>query len=452
MRRSRSLRILVAALVMLPLAGSIASPNGAAAAERPPNILIVLTDDQRDGMRFLPEVRRFFGRGGTRFTRGFANTPLCCPARATLMTGQYPHNHGVWSNKDWEKLDQQQTLQNDLHAAGYRTAIFGKYLNHFPVETTPPPAFERFAVFRSGGTGTDSGYYSGGTWNVDGNVGTVDTYSSHFIEQQSADFIRAESDAPWFMLVSLPAPHNPFTPEPRYASAPVGRWRGNPAVREKNRSDKPPWMSEFDAGVRRGRTMRRKQLRALMSVDDVVGSLSSALGETGQAENTLAFFTTDNSFLWGEHGMLGKPSPYLPSIKVPFYARWPGRIPARNSARRLVSHIDITATAYEAAGVAPEHQLDGYSLLGRHRRERLLTEMMVPAKGQTIPPWSSLLTRSGDHYVEYRSGEDLSFQELYELKDDPWELRNVAPRRLRKVAGLAALLSAVRACRASSCP
>lgn len=452
MTRTRGLRFAATFVAALSLTTMGVSSNDPASAvsTRPPNVLIVLTDDQRGGMRFLPEVRQFFGREGTKYSNGFANTPLCCPARATLMTGQYPHNHGVWTNRDWEKLNQDDTLQADLRAAGYKTAMFGKYLNHFPVRDQAPPGFDRFAVFHTGGEGT--GYYSGGTWNINGRIKTVDRYTSHVLQNKSARFIRANTDEPWLLMLSVPAPHSPFIAEPRYESAPVGRWRGNPAVHESDRSDKPPWMSNFNGRLRQGTWLRRVQMRTLMSVNDMVGEVATALRETGQDRDTLAFFTTDNGYLWGEHGMLGKPSAYMPSIQVPFYARWPGRLGSGEVAPQLVSHIDMTATAYEAAGVTPEHELDGYSLLGPHRRERLLTEMMVPARGKLIPAWSAFVTASGDHYIEYRDGEAVVFQELYELDTDPWELRNVAPVRPEKVGSLSPLLQTERHCSGTTCP
>jgi arylsulfatase A-like enzyme len=135
---------------------------------------------------------------------------------------------------------------------------------------------------------------------------------------------------------------------------------------------------------------------------------------------------------------------------VPFYVRWPGHFSAGGVKRHLVFHVDITATAYDAAGVVPLHDLDGYSLLGSHRRHRLLTEMLITAK--RIPPWSSLLTASGDDYIEYRTGDEVLFRELYELAEDPWELRNIAPKRPGKRAQLSALLSADRHCAGAACP
>ena len=449
--RSKTWALAVAFFLAVSIAPAAGAPADPTAKARRPNILIIVTDDQHGGMRVLPEVTSFFGDGGTRFTRGFANTPLCCPARATLMSGQYPHNHGVKSNMDWKNLDMSDTLQNDLRAAGYKTAIFGKYLNHFPVDAMEPPDFDRFAVFRTGGSdGNQTGYYRGGIWNINGTVKTVDRYTSHVLEDRSVRFIRANADQPWLMYLTVPAPHGPLIAERRYKDARVGSWDGNPAVAEADRTDKPPWIYRHSVGVERGRRIRRKQFRTLMSVNDMVGRVTKALRATGQARDTLAFFTTDNGFLWGEHGVAGKPTPYLPSIEVPFYARWPGRLPAGETADRLVSHIDITATAYEAAGVTPGHELDGYSLVGDHRRERLLTEMLVEAKG--IPIWSSVLTDAGEHYIQYRSGAGVLFRELYDLETDPWELQNLAPLDVDRWTALEAVLESDSTCSGETCP
>jgi arylsulfatase A-like enzyme len=442
----RFIAAMVAVLSVGVLSPVVEPRDSIAQTDTRPNVLIILTDDQREGMHVMPQTRSFFGRFGTEFSEGFANTPLCCPARATLMTGQYPHNHGVHGNNDSSRLDPNNTLQADLQAAGYRTAIFGKYLNGFPVEQMGPPGFDRFAVFKT----PARGYYGGGTWNVNGTVQTLTRYTSHVLRDKGVRFIRANKDRPWLMILSVPAPHRPFVAERRYAKARVGTWAGNPAVFETNRSDKPPWVSEYNMTLKKGRYLRKRQLRTLLSVDDMVGGVRSALRETGQARETLAFFTSDNAYLWGEHGMSGKTAPYMQTIKVPFYARWPGNFGRGRVDRRIVSHIDITATAYEATGVEPEHELDGYSLLGTYRRQRLLTEMA--AKAKHIPIWSSLLTAAGDHYIEYRSGDEVIFRELYELGVDPWELRNVARERSDKSAELAALLAVDRLCTGALCP
>ena len=123
--------LLVAAVLAVP------TPLTRAQEERP-NILVIITDDQRASMSFMPQTVEWLQRGGTRFSRAFATTPLCCPSRASIFTGQYAHNHGVRLNHDAEKLNQEETIQRYLQDAGYRTAIVGKYLNEWDLSRDPP--------------------------------------------------------------------------------------------------------------------------------------------------------------------------------------------------------------------------------------------------------------------------------------------------------------------------
>ena len=104
------------------------SVRGAKAASLP-NIVIFVTDDQRDGLEAMPKTVAWLGKGGTRYANAFATTPLCCPSRASIFSGRYAHNHGVTSNSDPRDLNQQTTMQYYLDRAGYRTGIFGKYMN-----------------------------------------------------------------------------------------------------------------------------------------------------------------------------------------------------------------------------------------------------------------------------------------------------------------------------------
>ena len=412
-----------------------------------PNILIVVTDDQRGGLSVMPQTRIFFGDGGTRFSRAYVTSPLCCPSRATLMTGQYPHNHGVRGNHGWKHLDQRDTLQYDLSQEGYHTAIFGKYLNWFPISKRAPGYFSDYGVFYTGG---GAEYYRDAMWNLGGRIDSRADYSTDLIADEADRFIR-ERHRPWLMIVSVPAPHAPRTPEPRYADAPVGGWRGNPAVLEEDREDKPPWVRRFDVTIEQGRRIRREQLRTLMSVDDLVGRLRRALVATQQAKETLAFFVSDNGYLWGEHGLVGKPAPYLQTLEIPLLARWPGHFERGARARRLVSLADIAATIYDATGMDPGHKLDGHSLLRRHIRRQLLIEMGSRAKG--APPWRALITRDGSHYIEYHEGRRIVYREFYNLRSDPWENSNLAvgnpPPQAQR---LSKLLRRIKRCHGNGCP
>ena len=424
-----------------------------------PNILIIITDDQRAGIERMPSTTRLFARGGTSFENAFVTTPLCCPSRASIFTGRYAHNHGVHNNYQSERLDQQTTLQWLLRESGYRTAIFGKYFNHWDV-ARPPPHFDSWATYPPP---DDSGYYYNGRWNVNGVVTTVRPYATKFITEQATSFLRrseSEDGQPWLLYLTPTAPHSPYTPEPKYQHIAVPEWKGNPAVLERNRTDKPPYVLTQELGLEYGDELRRKQLRALASVDDLVGRTFDTLAELEERYNTLAFFVSDNGSMWGEHGLSNKRAPYTESIRVPLMMRWPRRLSPGVTDHRLAATIDIAPTALAASGTQSADPLDGASLLRRRAaRSRLLLEYWRD-QGSGHPGWASIRSR-GYQYVEYyaRSGGRVTFRELYRLHDDPWQLRNLLgddsranDPRTKALAAFHKRLARDRACSGDACP
>lgn len=458
----RSLRALVVVLALALLLG--AAPTGGAqqAPQERPNVLVVVTDDQRDGGfgRVMPALKRWLEDGGTRFTRAFTAIPNCCPSRASIFTGQYPHNHGVLNNQQGYRLPQDETLQRYLKDAGYRTGLFGKYLNGWDLAEAPPH-FDDFAFFGNG--------YSDRTWNSNGAVGIINGYTTRIIQRRSVRFLDAsETDdaAPWFLYVAPWAPHSAYVPEARYDDAPVGWWRGNPAVFESDLSDKPPAVQNRRRriGLRAGRWHRKGQLRTLYSVDNLMERLRAALVSLGEEEETLIFFLSDNGMMWGEHGLggatFGKRFPYMQSVRIPFYVRWPGRFAEGAVDTRLISNVDIAPTITDAAGIAPDERypMDGRSLLDPYSRDRVLIEYFRDDDhGQDVPPWASLVDTTSQ-YVEYYGldGITTEFEELYDLESDPWQLTNLlhADEMAADPAVLTLRheLSTVRRCSGSSCP
>ncbi|HEX2031836.1 MAG TPA: sulfatase [Actinomycetota bacterium] len=384
-----------------------------------PNVLIIVTDDQRGGLGVMPQTRRWFAKDGTRFARAFATTPVCCPSRASIFTGRYAHNHGVKRNPQAEELDQFTTIQSYLKEAGYRTAISGKYLNKWDL-SSPPPFFDRWAITASGG------YYNA-EFNVDGVRQTVPEYSTTFIRDYAVDRIEEFElldPQPWFLYVATWAPHGPnHLAEPRYEDAPVSLWKGNPAVRERDLSDKPPYVRSGTTTLAEGRKVRRGQFRTLMSVDDLVDELFETLSDAGELDDTLAFFVSDNGFMWGEHGLRGKVVPYRQSVSIPMLMRWPGEVPAGVVDRRLVGNIDIAPTIVDAVDLVLDPEpMDGRSLLGTHARKRILLEAWG---GPAIKRWRSLRT-DNYAYTEYYplKGQGVVFREYYR-NEDRWELTNL---------------------------
>jgi arylsulfatase A-like enzyme len=429
----------------------------AAATPGRPNVLVILTDDQRLGtMQAMPATRRWFGERGVRYSNGFATTPLCCPARAGLFTGQYAHNNGVQTNGDAHLLDQEETLQAYLQAEGYLTALSGEYLTKWPMQNSPP-YFDRFAMLDPAGWQA----YIRPTFSFDGDVRTIDGYSTDVIGRRAVQFLRdfdVDDDRPWLLYVTPHAPHNTPIPAPRHADAPVSKWRPAPSVFELDRTDKPLIVRSQRASLRKTEDRRVRMLRTLMSVDDLVNRLMNELRRLGETTQTMAFFLSDNGFLWAEHGWSqGKRVPYVESIRVPYFMRWPGHIEPGFTQSRFVTNIDIAPTVMDVLGLSPTTPMDGRSLMEPDARTRVHTEYYLHVG---VPPWASTWT-PGYQYVEWYdpvTGER-TFREYYNLVRDPYQMRNLLqdgdpqsgppPERL---ALLEAQLQADFNCVGSVCP
>jgi len=407
-----------------------------AGAERP-NILVILTDDQRAGtLQVMPKTRDVFVAGGTSFTNGFVTTPVCCPSRSSILTGRYVHNTGVRGNGDALRLDQTTTVARYLRDAGYRTGIVGKFLNSWPLDRNPPN-FDRWSVFNSG--------YVDTSWNIQGHARTISEYSTDFISERAVSFIQhseANDAQPWFLYVAPSAPHDPWTPEPDHASDPVPPFVRSPAMLEAGVSDKPPWVRDAPAVPQATIAQNRAdQLRTLKSVDDMVGRVFRSLRALGEDRRTLAVYLSDNGFLWGEHQLAGdkgketetgltlvtgKRFPYTQSARVPFLLRWPGHVAAGRTDSSLVGNVDLSPTFVDAAGITPSGPpMDGRSLLGTTVRDHLLLEYFRDPLYPPIPSWASY--RTADlQYIEYfdAAGRRI-FREYYDLEKDPFQLRNL---------------------------
>ena len=411
-----------------------------------------MTDDQRAArtLSVMPSTRRFFARGGTLFTNAFATTPLCCPSRASTLSGRYAHNHGVTRNEFGGRLDADHALPAYLRAAGYRTAISGKYLQGVPLDADPPN-FDRWDTFNWG--------YFDRTHNVNGSLELVESYSTRhvgsFAVQSLRRFERSDRQ-PWFLYVAPNAPHDPFAASDKYRGTPLPE-RSHEQVRlERDRSDKPAFVRAERFGRAKGHRIMKRQLRTLLSVDDMVARVARTLRALGETRETLAFFMSDNGYLLGEHGLFGKRLPYEPSVRIPLLMRWPGQIPAGRVSERLVANIDVAPTVLEAAGIEPGATVDGVSLLRNSKREGLLLEQ-IEKRRRSLPGWAAIRTPSSI-YVEYYGPdqESVLFREHYDLGADPHQLRNtLADHDPANDAGARALrvrLREIRACTGAGCP
>lgn len=442
----------------LPPAGPSPTPYRRPRSDHRPNILFVLTDDQpKETDWALRRTVDWLGGGGTEFTRAHANTPLCAPSRATIMSGRYAHHHGVLDTRHPTRLDQHATVQRRLREAGYRTGLFGKYLNYWPTATNPPH-FDEWLL-------QEPVAYYNGHYNDNGTVRNIPGYNTTVIKDRALAFLdKSRTDQrPWFAYVATRASHELNIPERKYAHARVPEWGGRPSVLETGKADKPPFLRAAKHTFAQGTALRARQLRTLLSVDDAMRDFHDKLRALGQLENTLVLFTSDHGLCWGDHGWLRKSVPYRPSLEVPFRLSWPARgLDARAVDDRLTGHVDIAPTFLDAAGIAPDTPLDGHSLLDRgNDRDHLLAEWWWNRQDQQpIHTWASYIGRS-EQYTEYyrgrldtegrpKGGGEVLFREYYDLGADPYQLTNLlhgasgAEERRLGIPGLAKGLAAAR--------
>lgn len=411
---------------MLAMVGAslaiVPTPPSRGATPRP-NILLIMTDDQRwDMLENMPAVRRIFGRRGATFTNAFVAVPLCCPSRATMLTGRYTHNNGVTGNsRARTNLDAETTLPYLLKRAGYQTGIAGKYLNGWPLWKRPP-YFDRWATMRN-----YPDHYNVPV-NIQGRVSQRRRYSTHFVSNQSLEMLQRfeQRDArPWFLMVTPMAPHSPYQPALRHRYDSVPGWEPSPAVGDDN-SDKPEIVRQVAARYpydpATASSDRQRQHRMLASIDEMVQGLFRRLRRY-EERNTIAVFVSDNGIFLGEHGLSGKNLPYDPAVRIPLFVRWPDRIEGGQRFDNLVSMVDLAPTLLEAARIPPPTAppFDGRSLLTAYERDHLLIEYM--SFGRVPRTWYSYRDHKRQFTV-YRD-EEGETDEYYDLVTDPWQLTNL---------------------------
>jgi arylsulfatase A-like enzyme len=445
----RALRVGVLGLAALAGIAAFAGVRVRAARAATPNILVIVTDDQRaHTMNVMPRTRRIFFENGRSFPRGFVTTPLCCPSRASIFTGLYAHNHGVHTNGS-SKLPQDRTVQRYLHDAGYKTAMMGKYLNSWPMAKNPPH-FDRWALIKP-----DS--YWNAEFNVDGEVKNLPGYSTNVLALKAVRWLRRfenHDHQPWFLYIAPVAPHLPSTPAPEYATAPVPAFHPAPSNFEADRSDKPPWVRSASAPLANITESRARKLRTLMSVDALVGRVFREMESLGERHETLAIYLSDNGDMWGEHGLVGKRVPYTESIHVPLAMRWPGHLARGSLESSIATNVDLAPTILDAAGVEPPVPMDGISVLGNWVRTRLFAEHWGR---DIVPNWLQIRTKDYA-YIEWYDdfGQRPLFREYYRTSLDPWQLHNLLHDGVASnnpdVRNLRELMKQYKNCSGRSCP
>jgi len=459
------------------------------ASAKAPNIVFILADDlDSAAAATMNQVKALVTTQGTSFRHHYVNVSQCCPSRVSMLRGQFAHNTGILNNTapeggfegTYSKGLEHSTIATWLQAAGYRTALFGKYLNGYPDGATSatyiPPGWSEWYVPNGGDPYGEFDY----TLNENGTTvpyGHTETdYLTDVLAAKANDFIRRSvsqhPDQPFFAFVATYAPHFPATPAPRHAEAYPGIQAPRPkSFNEPDVSDKPSWLRNAPlltaAEIADIDTRYRKRRQSLLAVDELVKGLVDVLQATGQGADTYVIFTSDNGLHQGQHRLMaGKSTAFEEDIVVPLAVRGPG-VPVDQVVDAFSANVDFAPTFAEMAGVATPDWVDGRSLMpflrgqepASWRRAVLLAHEEVSGPlfavpGPREPPdpfdlsvlrwigdFAGLRTADGHTYVEYKSGEF----ELYNNLVDPYQLLNRYPSAPAKLkARMASWLAALR--------
>lgn len=415
-----------------------------AATAQPQNVVFILSDDHRyDAVGFHDNAPDFLetpnmdrmAREGMHIRNAFVTTSLCSPSRASILTGQYAHNHGVVDNQR-EVPEGTVFFPQLLQDAGYETAFVGKW--HMGQETDDPrPGFDYWVSFRG------QGPYYNPTLNVNGARTAHEGYTTDLLTEYAIEYLeQRDRNRPFFLYLSHKAVHAMFEPAERHA----GRYDEvdpphppSMANTEQNYRDKPRWVREQRYGwhgvdhMYHGElefdTFYRRYVETLLGLDDSVGRVLDYLEQNGLAENTLVVYMGDNGFSFGEHGLIDKRQAYESSIRVPMMAWSPGYIEEGSSIDEMVLNIDVAPTVLNLAGADVPEWMDGRSFLTLLQggdvpdwREEFVYEYYWE---HPFPHTPTVYALRGDRYkyMFYHGVWDLN--ELYDLELDPQERHNL---------------------------
>jgi arylsulfatase A-like enzyme len=446
------------------------APTPSATPVPKPNIVLVLTDDldvRTAGA--LPRLPELMTQPGLTFARAYVTTSLCAPSRASILTGRYAHNHGVLYNTGpqggfpaFRGSSEAQTVAVWLKAAGYRTALFGKYLNDYPRDSPPeyiPPGWDDWQVQL---TSFENARYYDYEMNENGRVVTYghrpEDYDADVLARKAVAFIQksaAEQAQPFFLFVATQAPHTPANYADRHAGQPSGDGAPRvPSFNEGDVSDKAAWIQNTalltDKDIRKLDQFQHARVLTMLAVEELLDQILRALIAAGRMENTYVFFTSDNGLLLGEHRLVDrKANAFEEAILVPLIVRGPG-VPAGQRVSSPVLNIDLAPTFAELAGVTVPEIVDGRSLVPFLRGSppdpaKWRTDFLVEHYSNGV---SASMRNAEVLYTDIESGE----RELYDVRKDPYQLeslhRKVDPSI---VTQLSARITSLLQCRGATC-
>ena len=443
---------LPALLLAFPLEG-MSQPPSSAASDFRPNIVFILVDDLRwdelgcAGHPFVktPNIDRIAGEGA-RFRNAFMTTPLCSPSRASFLTGQYAHTHGITDNVNRSAASHKLvTFPLLLHQSGYETAFIGKW--HMGNDDTPRPGFDRWVSFKGQGTYLDPDI------NADGKDLKPGGYITDLLSGYAVEFIKRRHDKPFLVYLAHKAIHPEarqrddgsvdLTDAERFISAERHRdlYAGKKIPRRPNAMRAPIGKPALERrignlpplGANTGTSDEGVlgRLRTLMAVEESVGDIISALQETGQLDKTVIVFTSDNGYFYGEHGLsVERRLAYEESIRMPLLVRYPRLIKAGTGRDEMALNIDFAPTLLALAGVPVPANVQGRSLVPLLKgdrpqwRDSFLIEYYSDRVFPRILQMGYKALRTGRwkyiHYLELQG-----MDEFYDLTTDPYEMKNL---------------------------
>lgn len=417
-----------------------------------PNIVTIMADDLPRKMfkrEYFPKTFAKLVDRGTAYQQAFHAVPVCDPSRVCFLTGRWVHNHRVYSNRESVARSRKvradrDTLATRLRAAGYQTALIGKYLWDPPL-AYKPPGWDLYEPYLTPMNKKDELYVMRNGERV--TIRLAGGSEADYLAKRAGQYIRASENRqrPFWLHINPSSPHAPSYPAERYATfSDDERLYPSEGRRERDLSDKPRWVADDPAASQEDGKRWRGMIEEARAVDDLVGRVVDGLRATGQLAGTLVVFLSDNGYHFGEHHQHGKLTPYDEATRSPLVVRGPG-FPAGVQARGLMSTLDVTPTLLRAAG-AEAAGLDGRPLapLVDTKRDYLFVENFMHQK------WT--IARSATHlYVRHR--EPQAMEELYDLASDPALNRSVSgdPEARTILADMRTRVAAFAGCAGNSC-
>jgi len=390
-----------------------------------PNIVFILTDDQRyDAMGCAghpwlktPHMDRL-AKEGVMFKNAFVTTSLCSPSRGSFLTGCYAHRHEVFRNNGVDPKQSVPTFPELLQKAGYETAFIGKW--HMARTDSPRPGFEHWVSF------SGQGRYDKNKLNVDGQAVQSDTYVTDDLTNYAVRFLKKRHEKPFMLYLSHKAVHGPFAPAKRHANLYSDVEIESRHNSEDNLDTKPPWGRKMDPNWK---SQILAYYRCLAAVDESLGCILETLEQIDALENTVVIFAGDNGYFQGEHGgMWDKRAAYESSMRIPILMRYPRLARLATICDEMVLNIDLAPTLIELAGVPRPSTMQGQSwfgvLKGRPGRRSFLYEYFQEADRKYKRPTILAVRTKRWKYVTYPLDDSLT-SELYDMHNDPEELNNL---------------------------